>query len=181
VYDNAFPILQKYGFSATVFVVTDYIGKASDWDYKKMQHLNWQQLRELADYGIEIGSHGAGHIDLRSLSDEKLEYEIAGSKKMLEDKLGIPVKYFSYPFGRYDKRIIDKVMKAGYEKACALSSGGGEFAVARQGVYLYDTPYSVYLKIERQSWLEQCKDYVNNMLAGGTITYRKLFPVKSRG
>ena len=177
-YDNAWPLLQKYNFAATIFVVTDYIGHTSNWDYKKKMHLDWQQLRELVDHGIEIGSHGATHCDLRGLSNDKLEYEIAGSKKLLEDKLGCAIKYFSYPFGRYDSRVMGAVREAGYHKAFALSIGFGDFAIARHGVYLYDSPYSIYLKLIKHSPWEQDKDYINNSLSGGTIAFRKLFPVK---
>jgi peptidoglycan/xylan/chitin deacetylase (PgdA/CDA1 family) len=177
-YDSAWPLLQKYGFSATIFVVTNYIGHTSNWDYKKKMHLDWERLRELADHGIEIGSHGATHRDLRGLNDDRLEYEIAGSKKQLEDKLSCVINYFSYPFGRYDNRVMEAVRQAGYINAYALSTAGGDFAIARHGVYLYDTPFSIYLKLMKHSRWEQGKDYINNSLAGGTIILRKLFPVK---
>ena len=180
-YDDVFPVLYKHNFSATVFVVAGYVGKKSVWDYSNKMHLSWEQIRTLASEGIEIASHSINHVDLRNLDDKQLEYEVAGSKKMIEDKLGLPVKHFSYPFGRYDRRVIDTVKQAGYEKAFTLGAGKGDYAVGRRPVYLYDTPYSVYLKLTGNSWLERCKDYVNNSLAGGTITLRKLFPVKNRG
>ena len=177
-YANALPLLMKYDFTATVFVVTDYIGRTSAWDYQKRQHLNWEQLEKLVDHGFEIGSHGATHCDLRGLDESRLEYEIAGSMKLLEDKLGISVRRFSYPFGRYNDRVIGAVKRAGYTNAYALSSGAGDYAIARHGVYLYDTPYSIYLKLVKHSPWELSKDYLNNSLAGGTIALRKLFPAK---
>jgi peptidoglycan/xylan/chitin deacetylase (PgdA/CDA1 family) len=184
-YENAFPILRDHGFSATVFVVTDFIGRKSSWDYKLKEHLSWEQLRELSAEGVEIGSHGAGHVDLRGLEEKSLVHEIADSKKMLEESLGKTVKYFSYPFGRFNKRVAYMVRKAGYLKAFSLCKCENmpdleDFAIARQGIYIYDTPYSVHLKLERQFWTEQAKDYINNMLAGGTIVLRKLFPIKGR-
>jgi peptidoglycan/xylan/chitin deacetylase (PgdA/CDA1 family) len=178
-YSTAFPILNKFDFKATVFIVAGYVGKTSGWDYRKKAHLNWQEITELAQEGIEIGSHSVNHLDLRRLDKEKLAYEISGSKKMLEDKLGLPVKYFSYPFGRFNQRVIEAVKDAGYEKAFALSTGGSDYAIPRRAVYLYDTPYSVYLKLFRNSWLEGCKDYINNSLAGGTIVLKKIFPGKT--
>jgi len=177
-YTNAFPILQKYNFKATVFIVSGYVGKKSSWDYKKKDHLSWQEIKILADEGIEMASHSVNHVDLRYLDDNQLEYEVSGSKKQIEDKLGKPVKHFSYPFGRYNRRVIEAVKRAGYENAFALGTGDNDFAVSRHCVYLYDTPYSINMKMFRDSWLEQCKDYINNSLAGGTITLRKLFPVK---
>ncbi len=178
---NALPILNKYNFKATVFIISGYVGNKSRWDYKNKGHLSWHEIKILVDEGIEIGSHSVNHVDLRYLDDNKLEYEIAGSKKQIEDKLGLPVKHFSYPFGRYNRRVIEAVKRAGYENAFALGAGSDDFAVSRHCMYLYDTPYSINMKLFRGSWLEQCKDYINNSLAGGTITLRKLFPVKQKG
>ena len=175
-YRQAFPVLRKFGFSATVFLVSGYVGRKSSWDYQQKEHLTWNELKELSRQGIEIGSHSVSHTDLRHLDQARLEYEISGSRKMLEDKLGVKVRYFSYPFGRYDKRVIDAVKAAGYENAFSLADGSGDFAVARRGVYMYDTPYSVSLKIDKKVWTEYCKDYINNSLAGGTIILRRLFP-----
>lgn len=177
-YDLAFPILQKHGFSATVFLVADYIGKTTSWDYHKRPHLNWEQITELVAAGIEFGSHSATHRDLRDLDDEDLQYELLGSKKFIENKLGQPVKYISYPFGRYDDRVIRFSKKAGYQRAFGLARGKGDFVLPRACVYLYDTPYSIERKL-RGHWLETCKDHINNSLAGGTIILKKFLPEKS--
>jgi peptidoglycan/xylan/chitin deacetylase (PgdA/CDA1 family) len=178
-YTNAFPILKQYGFSSTVFIITGYVGKFSRWDYHKKKHLDWMQICELAEQGIEFACHSNSHSDLRGLDEKQLEYEIDYSKKTIEDKIGQPVKYFSYPFGRYDKSVIEIVKKAGYENAFCLRNGSGDFAIPRAGVYLYDTPYSINLKLTKNSWIEGCKDYVNNALAGGTIILKKLLPVNT--
>lgn len=179
-YEDAYPIMQKYGFTATVFLVTDFVGGESSWDYKKSRHLNWDQINELAKAGIEFGSHSASHRDLRPLSESELAHEIMDSKKLIEDKLGIEVGHFSYPFGRFNKRVVEYVESTGYNNAFAGSVGGNRFAVPRQGVYLYDTPYSLHLKLMKHSPIEKGKDYVNNALAGGTIILRKLLPIQSR-
>lgn len=175
-YTNAFPVLQQYGFSATVFIITGYVGKSSRWDYHKKKHLNWMQICKLAEQGVEFACHSASHLDLRRLDKKRLEYEIEYSKKTIEDNIGQPVKYFSYPFGRYNKNVIEAVKKAGYENAFSLRDGNEDFAIPRTGVYLYDTPYSINLKLTRNSWIEGCKDYINNALAGGTIILRNLSP-----
>ena len=148
-YTNAFPVLRKYDFTATVFIVSGYVGQKSEWDYQKKEHLSWPEIRELADEGIEIGSHSINHLDLRGLADNRLEYEIAGSKMQIEDKLGRQVKYFSYPFGRFDRRVKEAIKKAGYENAYALSIGEDNYSLARRCVYLYDTPYSINMKLNR--------------------------------
>jgi peptidoglycan/xylan/chitin deacetylase (PgdA/CDA1 family) len=177
-YDLAFPILQRYDFTATVFLVSDYIGQQTTWDYHKRNHLNWQQIAELAAAGIEFGSHSATHPDLRALDDEELQYELFGSKRFLEEKLGRPVKYVSYPFGRYDERVIQFSRKAGFANGFGLAKGKGDFVLPRACVYLYDTPYSIEKKL-RGSLIETCKDHINNSLAGGTIILKKLIPEKS--
>lgn len=178
-YTNAFPILHQYGFSATVFIITGYVGKYSRWDYHKKRHLNWLQICELAEQGVEFASHSVSHIDLRGLDKKRLEHEVEYSKKTIEDKIGQQVKYFSYPFSRYNKDVIEAVKDAGYENAFTLGTGGDDFAIPRAGVYLYDTPYSANLKLMKNSWIEGCKDYINNALAGGTIILRKFLPVKA--
>jgi peptidoglycan/xylan/chitin deacetylase (PgdA/CDA1 family) len=176
LYDRVLPVLTKYNFSATAFIIAGFVGQKSHWDYRKKQHLSWPEIMELKQAGIEIASHSVNHLDLRSLNDRRLEFEIAGSKKIIEDKLGQPVRYFSYPFGRFNTRVIEAVRNAGYQKAFALSYGRGDFAIPRQAVYVYDTPYSINRKLFLNSPLEKGKDYINNSLAGGTIWLRKLFP-----
>jgi hypothetical protein len=177
-YDLAFPILRRYGFTATVFLVSDYIGQSTAWDYHERNHLTWQQIAELAEAGIEFGSHSASHKDLRDLDDEELSYELYGSKEFLEQKLGRPVKYVSFPFGRFNKRVIQFSKKAGFTNGFGLARTDNDFVLKRACVYLYDTPYSIEKKL-RGSWIESCKDYINNSLAGGTIILRKLVPEKS--
>ena len=179
-HENAFPVLREQSFTATVFLVTDFIGRSSSWDYKRSRHLSWDQIEELAKAGVEFGSHSAGHRDLRPLTDSQLEHEILDSKKLIEDKLGVGVNYFSYPFGRFNKRVIEYVEKAGFKNAFTGPGGGFKFAESRLGVYLYDTPYSLCLRLMKHSRIEKGKDYVNSALAGGTIILRKLRPVKSR-
>lgn len=180
VFVNAGPILKEYGHTATVFVVVGYVGKKSSWDYRPRMHLTWSEIKGLSDMGFEIGSHSLSHRDLRLLNDATLEREVVDSRKIIEDHLGLPVRYFSYPFGRFDSRVIEAVRRAGYHNGYALATGDRELAVLRRGVYAYDTPYSVYLKLEKESWIEATKDYINNALAGGTIAMRRLFPPGER-
>jgi hypothetical protein len=174
-YLNAYPILQRHNFTATVFLVTDFVGKPSSWDYHKRMHMNWHQISELAAAGIEFGSHSASHCDLRYLEDDDLEIELTDSKMIIENQLGRPVKHISYPFGRFNKHVMEYASKIGYEAGYALVRGEGEMAKSRICVYLYDTPYSINLKLDG-FWAETCKDYINNSLAGGTIMAKKLFP-----
>ena len=123
IYYNAFPILQKYGFQATVFLVSDFIGGTSEWDkgislsYPKPL-LSGEEIREMAKAGVTFGSHTRTHARLISLPQEELENEIMGSKRDLEGLLQSEMKYFSYPYFAVDERVCSVVKKAGYAVAC---------------------------------------------------------------
>ncbi|MGE5251585.1 MAG: polysaccharide deacetylase family protein [Bacteroidota bacterium] len=105
VYENAFPIMQKYGFTGVFYLVANYVGQP---DYIAVD-----QVREMADAGWEIGSHGLNHIDL-TLSPERQRAEIVESKKELQALLDLPVRTFAYPFGKASSGVIDYVHFANY-------------------------------------------------------------------
>ena len=101
--EYAFPVLQRYGFSATVFVVTGNLGGSNAWDEVRgsatLRLLSADQITEWAAKGIEFGSHTRSHPDLRTLAIEDAQHEISGSKRDLEEVLGSPVASFAYPYG----------------------------------------------------------------------------------
>jgi peptidoglycan/xylan/chitin deacetylase (PgdA/CDA1 family) len=99
-YTNAFPLLKKYGMSATFFVVTDYA------NYKNPEHLTWEMMREMFAAGMSIESHSRTHIDLRNRSNGLLAWELLGPVEQIEAFIGKRPRFFSYPTGRYDARVI---------------------------------------------------------------------------
>ncbi|HVD08132.1 MAG TPA: polysaccharide deacetylase family protein, partial [Nitrososphaeraceae archaeon] len=109
-YTNAKPILDKYGFKATFYVVCTYIGA-------KQGYMNWQQVGTLHREGHDIASHSMHHIHLDKLPKKDIEFELSASKKCLQDH-GINAKSFAYPFdsGSDDKTVINIVAKY-YEMA----------------------------------------------------------------
>jgi len=110
-YQYAFPILEKYHFTATFFVFTNPIGINKSF-------ITWEELRNMRDAGMTIGSHSRSHPYLTRISDPtKLWNEIRGSKEKLEKELGVPVTEFAYPFGQYTPSIVAMVEKAGYKSA----------------------------------------------------------------
>ncbi len=94
---NAFPILKRYGFTATVFLPTDFI---EDRDLKMdgKEHLTWSQIIELNKQGISFGSHTASHPQLKFFDKADIRTEIERSKELIEHRLGAHVESFSYPF-----------------------------------------------------------------------------------
>lgn len=109
-FEYAFPILEKYRYTATFFVFTNPIGTRG--------FLTWDELRTMLRAGMTVGSHTRSHPFLTRISDPALLWkEIYGSKQKLEKNLNITVNDFAYPFGRYDPAIVALVKKAGYTSA----------------------------------------------------------------
>ena len=122
-YKYVYPLLKGCGFTATVFLTTGYVGNYNRWDASpgpRFMHLNWSQIRKMSDDGICFGSHGVNHVFLTRRSTETIRYELKTSKKMLEDRTGKPVQFFSYPYGDYNNKIIELVHEAGYDAAFSL-------------------------------------------------------------
>ncbi len=94
---DAFPVLSKYGFTATVFLPTAYIGD-SPRIFLNRYCLTWEQVRQLHKEKIGFGSHTVTHPKLDSLSVRELRREVAVSKQVLEEKLGYAVDSFAYPY-----------------------------------------------------------------------------------
>jgi peptidoglycan/xylan/chitin deacetylase (PgdA/CDA1 family) len=144
VYDLGFPILQRYGFPATVFLVTDYCGKANCWPtqpshIKRGSLLGWTEIREMSTQGIIFGSHTRTHRDLTTLSVHEAERELMTSKRAIEDGVGYPVGTFAYPYGAYNNRIR-QLVESHFAVACStelgfVQSGSDLFALERLDMY----------------------------------------------
>jgi peptidoglycan/xylan/chitin deacetylase (PgdA/CDA1 family) len=124
----AFPILQKYGFTATVFMPTDYITDHT----KKMagkEHLSWDEVSELYKHGISFGSHTVNHAQLKDLNSEQVKDEIRHSKQIIESKIGAPIDSFSYPFAfpeedkELTRRLTDTLIACGYKYGVSTRLG----------------------------------------------------------
>ncbi|MFA6416390.1 MAG: polysaccharide deacetylase family protein [Candidatus Paceibacterota bacterium] len=109
-YLNAYPILKKYGLTATFFVFTNAVGHPN--------YFSWDELREIQGAGMTIGDHSMYHPYLFKINDEKtLEKEIVWSKKILENNLGKRVDDFCYPFGHVSNKSLEIIRAAGYKTA----------------------------------------------------------------
>ncbi|HVO51726.1 MAG TPA: polysaccharide deacetylase family protein [Thermoanaerobaculia bacterium] len=125
VLTRALPVLRSHGFSATVFVVSGKTGGVNDWDGETPGDvlLSEEGVRALHAAGIEIGSHGATHRALPSVSDAELDDEVRGSKAALEAMTAAPVVSFCYPYGAFDDRSVAAVRGAGYRAATVIRGG----------------------------------------------------------
>ena len=153
---EALPTLSELGFSATVFLVADRMGESNTWDARHGDPprplLSWSEAAGLAQAGIEIGSHARTHRPLTRLSLKELREEIAGSKAVIEDRLGLPVRHFSYPHGLFDGRCLGVLREAGYESACADIRGGNRqginpFQLRRSLMTCHETRWSFSFKV----------------------------------
>ena len=125
VMEFGLPILKEFGFTATVFVCSDYIGKTNDWnlkDKKNRTHMNTIDLHALQKEGWEIGSHGISHRSLLRLSDEDLQNELCLSKQSLELEFG-EIHSYAYPYGDYNEYCKSQTASF-YQTAFALTQGG---------------------------------------------------------
>ncbi|MBU8921892.1 MAG: polysaccharide deacetylase family protein [Bacteroidales bacterium] len=105
-YSLALPILSESGLSAIFFITTDWTGKD--------HYLTREQIKQLHDSGMMIGSHGISHRFMTDLTDDELTAELTGSKESLESIIGEDVTSFSAPGGRIDRRVTMAALKAGY-------------------------------------------------------------------
>ncbi|MEP9410710.1 MAG: glycosyltransferase [Candidatus Brocadia sp.] len=113
----AWPLLKRYGFSATVFLVADCIGGTNSWDSaygEEIPLLGWKDILKLRNEGVYFGSHSVSHPFLTSLSPEKIVREGARSRAILEDKLGVTVDAFAYPYGDVDPVVQHLIGACGY-------------------------------------------------------------------
>lgn len=115
-YTNAYPIMKKYDFTATIFIITNLIGQ-------DIRFMTWDQIREMQQYGIVFGSHTANHKSLTSLTKEQVATELSESRDEMVRQLGKAPKYFAYPTGTYNGEIEEMVRTAGYKAAFTIEYG----------------------------------------------------------
>jgi peptidoglycan/xylan/chitin deacetylase (PgdA/CDA1 family) len=156
-YENALPILKEYNFPATVFVVSDLIGGSNQWDmikgHPERSLMGWREIEEMQRYGIAIGSHTLNHPSLSLLNQRDARKEIEESKKVLEDKLGVQINHFAYPYGDRNSVVMEMVKQVGYKTACSTRSGfntgdTGLFDLRRIEVYGTDALWQFALKLK---------------------------------
>jgi peptidoglycan/xylan/chitin deacetylase (PgdA/CDA1 family) len=106
-FTEAYPILRKYNFTATVFIVTGHVGKL----FKDKSCLTWDEIKFLNKNNVDFGSHTIHHPMLYSLGFKQIEYELLESKNIIEENLNSKISSFSYPFAfpQQDKNFVEKL------------------------------------------------------------------------
>lgn len=155
---NAFPILEKYGFSAIVFLATGLMdSRSGNFDGKDL--LVWEDVQGLRKRGVSFGSHTVNHLKLKNMRLKEMEVEIVDSKKEIESRLGEPVEAFSYPYafpeGRADflEKFFEILDRCGYRFGVTtvigrVKNGDNLLALKRVPVNEYDDPVFFKAKLE---------------------------------
>lgn len=153
----AWPVLDRHGFTATVFVTTGYIGRTAGWLARLGEGnrplMNAAQLAEIATAGIECGAHSVTHAQLDAVPHARARREIAASKQALEAIVG-PVQSFAYPHGYHSQTVRGYVRAAGFSGACACGDGaagpaGDRWAIPRLTVRREMTVDALLRALER--------------------------------
>lgn len=127
-YDIAYPILKKYGFTATFFIYTSFIGASKN-------ALTWEQLKALKADGFEVGSHTVTHADLtkKTAGETDKDYlarvkrELLDSKEILDEKLNQNTQYIAFPYGEFNPVVLKLCEETGYQVGFSVKSGANPF------------------------------------------------------
>lgn len=116
-YWEAFPLLERYGFAGTFFLVTAPIdGLNPDW-------LSWEQVKEMHAAGMHFEPHSYDHPDLRNRSFDFVVFQVLASKEAIEARTGEPSRFFAYPSGRWDQFVVDVLRSADFWGAVVTAQG----------------------------------------------------------
>ena len=135
VFELAAPVMARLGIPGTVYVPTEYAGtdQPMAWDgydiwlgtahESQLLCMDWDQLRELASAGWEIGSHTRSHPHLTQLQDAELSDELSGSREECQARMGEPCRSIAYPYSDHDPRVIRAAGDAGYRFGTTVPRG----------------------------------------------------------
>jgi peptidoglycan/xylan/chitin deacetylase (PgdA/CDA1 family) len=117
-YTEAFPILKRNGYTATIFLSTGQVGGKSTWErhpsIPELPMLSWDEITEMSDYGIWFESHAHRHCFMSQLSEDEARQELMESKAKIEGATGRKVNFFCHPYGDWSERTKQLVKECGY-------------------------------------------------------------------
>ena len=181
--EHVYPILADVGFTATTFLITDYVGRLNTWDVRytwhRLAHLDWDTIGRWQARGFDFASHTASHQRLTWLSDAQAAAELERSRDTLRHRLGLEAaRAVAYPFGARDERIERLAGAAGYELGFGgVRGNGSRLALTRLPVYLWDVgslPFG--LREDGLGWLGRAVAHTANRCAVGTSMMLSLLP-----
>jgi len=155
-YQYAFPILQRYGFPAIVYLLPGLLGKPSAWFARDGREspplMSAGRVRALARQGIDFGSHGLIHVRLAEAEPALMRREVNVSKTQLEDLLGKEVRHFCYPYGSYNDAVVAAVEETGYATAvtcdrAAADSASNPWLLPRKAISYGDNLLGYFWKL----------------------------------
>ncbi|WP_406859985.1 polysaccharide deacetylase family protein [Streptomyces sp. HUAS MG47] len=161
VHRYALPVLAGHGFAATVFVTTGWLRGPYDEGGALDTMLDWDQVRELAAAGTEIGGHAHTHPQLDQLDEHRVWSETVRCKEIVAEELGAPPVSFAYPYGYSSRRVRATVRGAGFAQALAV---GNTAARRRQGPYALER-----LTVRRSTRVEEFARMVELRSLGRTF------------
>ena len=165
-YTEAFPILNRLGLSATVFLISGLVGSNTS-IAGKTEYMSWNEVRDAYAHGITFGSHTMTHPQLERLTSEELDRELDISKRTIESELGTRVYSFSYPnaFPEHNRKLIDRLRAGlksfGYENAVSTligtaSCASDPYALPRLPINSHDDLHLFQVKLEgAYNWMRQ--------------------------
>ena len=161
---QALPILDELGLPGTVFAPTAYIGAREPMSWPGIDHwldtehrselvpMDWDDLAQLRERGWEVGSHTFSHPQLTQIDDDDLNRQLQRSKHDLESRLGADCTSLAYPYGDYDRRVVEATHRAGYAAAAGLPTripAVTPLTWPRLGIYRKDGAVTFGLKVSR--------------------------------
>ncbi len=163
------PVLQDFGFTATVFAVP---GEARNvWDNGKARLMNQEQLRTWRRAGMGVGAHSCHHAHLTKLEENAARKDLFDSKKILEDVLGERVPLLAYPYGEANERIETLAKEAGFDAAFATDRAPRDhtanlYRLRRAVVFPRNTVWEILCKAQR--WYPAYQDFTRRRGDGET-------------
>ncbi|MCL1886848.1 MAG: polysaccharide deacetylase family protein [Betaproteobacteria bacterium] len=157
--EYAWPILKKYHYPVTVFLVAGLLGQTTRWMDDVPEHaslMDAQTIRSLRKEGVGFGAHSINHVRLSECPPEVAREEIFGSKARLEDLLGEVIPDFCYPYGNYNERIVDMAAEAGFKTGLTCIRAAANYArspleLPRKAISYGDTLPGYFWKIHMKN------------------------------
>jgi peptidoglycan/xylan/chitin deacetylase (PgdA/CDA1 family) len=143
--ETAYPVLADLGFTATTFLITDFIGRENLWDVRytrhRLSHLDWPAIEAWRARGFDFGSHSSMHRRLTWLRKPALTEDLARSRETLIQRLGAAAgRAIAYPFGAANLQTVELARKTGFELGFAgvWEAGKDPLQLSRMPVYSWD-------------------------------------------